>query len=197
MITDREKILAIVDNDCLSPSDAIILLEGDGFDRFRKAVSLYKQGQAPKIVFSGNITDYDYGSYPFAEVLPRMLEAGVPEEDIIHEDKSLNTREQAVEVVRMAQERGWKKLILVASHEHQYRAYLTFLREVLDSKSGITLYNAPARNLDWFVDKGWGTRFERLEAEILRIEKYTELGHLANAQEVIEYQKWKEAQLTD
>ncbi len=197
MITDREKILAIVDNDCLSPSDAIILLEGDGFDRFRKAVSLYKQGQAPKIVFSGNITDYDYGSYPFAEVLPRMLEAGVPEEDIIHEDKSLNTREQAVEVVRMAQERGWKKLILVASHEHQYRAYLTFLREVLDSKSGIALYNAPARNLDWFVDKGWGTRFERLEAEILRIEKYTELGHLANAQEVIDYQKWKEAQLTD
>ena len=197
MITDREKILAIVDNDCLSPSDAIILLEGDGFDRFRKAVSLYKQGQAPKIVFSGNITDYDYGSYPFAEVLPRMLKEGVPEEDIIHEDKSLNTREQAVEVVRMAQERGWKKLILVASHEHQYRAYLTFLREVLDSKSGITLYNAPARNLDWFVDKGWGTRFERLEAEIMRIEKYTELGHLANAQEVIDYQKWKEAQLTD
>ena len=197
MITDREKILAIVDNDCLSTSDAIILLEGDGFDRFRKAVSLYKQGKAPKIVFSGNITDYDYGSYPFAEVLPRMLEAGVPEEDIIHEDKSLNTREQAVEVVRMAQEQGWKKLILVASHEHQYRAYLTFLREVLDSKSGITLYNAPARNLDWFVDKGWGTRFERLEAEILRIEKYTEMGHLANAQEVIDYQKWKEAQLTD
>ena len=197
MITEREKILAIVDNDCLSVSDAIILLEGDGFDRFRKAVSLYKQGQAPKIVFSGNITDYDYGSYPFAEVLPRMLEAGVPEEDIIHEDKSLNTREQAVEVVRMAQERGWKKLILVASHEHQYRAYLTFLREVLDSKSGIMLYNAPARNLDWFVDKGWGTRFERLEAEILRIEKYSEMGHLANAQEVIEYQQWKEAQLRD
>ena len=197
MITEREKILAIVDNDCLSMSDAIILLEGDGFDRFRKAVSLYKHGKAPKIVFSGNITDYDYGSFPFAEVLPRMLEAGVPEDDIIHEDKSLNTREQAVEVVRMAQERGWKKLILVASHEHQYRAYLTFLREVLDSKSGITLYNAPARNLDWFVDKGWGTRFERLEAEILRIEKYTEMGHLANAQEVIDYQKWKEAQLTD
>jgi uncharacterized SAM-binding protein YcdF (DUF218 family) len=197
VITEREKILAIVDNDCLSVSDAIILLEGDGFDRFRKAVSLYKQGKAPKIVFSGNITDYDYGSYPFEEVLPRMLEAGVPEDDIIHEDKSLNTREQAVEVVRMAQERGWKKLILVASHEHQYRAYLTFLREVLDSKSGITLYNAPARNLDWFVDKGWGTRFERLEAEILRIEKYTEMGHLANAQEVIDYQKWKEAQLTD
>lgn len=194
MITEREKILAIVDNDTLSTSDAIILLEGDGFYRFRKAVSLYRQRMAPKIVFSGNIVDYDYGSFPFSEVLPLMLKEGVPECDIIHEDKSLNTREQAVEVVKMAQERGWRKLILVASHEHQYRAYLTFLREVLDTKSGITLYNSPARNLGWFVDQGWGTRLERLEAEILRIEKYTEMGHLAHADEVIAYQKWKEAQ---
>ena len=196
MITDREKILAIVDNDCLTPSDAIILLEGDGFDRFRQAVSLYKQGMAPKIVFSGNIVDYDYGSYPFSEILPLMLKEGMPELDIIHEDKSLNTREQAVEVVRMAQEYGWKKLILVASHEHQYRAYLTFLREVLDTKSGITLYNAPARNLNWFEDKGWGTRFNRLQAEIDRIERYSAMGHLATAEEVIDYQKWKETQLS-
>jgi len=196
MITDREKILAIVDNDCLAPSDAIILLEGDGFDRFRQAVSLYKQGMAPKIVFSGNIVDYDYGSYPFSEILPLMLKEGMPEQDIIHEDKSLNTREQAVEVVRMAQEYGWKKLILVASHEHQYRAYLTFLREVLDTKSGITLYNAPARNLKWFEDKGWGTRFNRLQAEIDRIERYSAMGHLATAEEVIDYQKWKETQLS-
>ena len=42
MITDREKILAIVDNDCLMHSDAAILLEGDGFFRFQKAVDLYK-----------------------------------------------------------------------------------------------------------------------------------------------------------
>ena len=196
MITDRETIMAIVDNDCLTKSDAAILLEGDGFLRAKKAAKLYTTGSVSKIVFSGNITDYDYGSFPFEEVLPRMLKAGVPEADIIHEDQSLNTREQAVEVVRMAMERGWKKLILVASHEHQYRAYLTFLREVLDTRSGIILYNAPARNLNWFEDKGWGTRFERLEAEILRIEKYSEMGHLANAQEVIDYQQWKEKNLT-
>ena len=194
MITDREIIMAIVDNDCLKPSDAIILLEGDGFHRFQKAVDLYKKGLGKKIVFSGAIVQKEYGSYPFEEVKPYIINAGVPEEDLIHEDKSLQTQQQAVEVVKMAMENGWKRLALVASHEHQYRAYLTFLRQVLDSKSGIILYNAPVRNLDWFVDSGWGMRFDRLKAEIERIEKYSAFGHLANAQEVVEYQRWKEKQ---
>ena len=194
MITDREIIMAIVDNDCLKPSDAIILLEGDGFHRFQKAVDLYKKGYGKKIVFSGAIVQKEYGSYPFEEVKPFIIKAGVPEEDLIHEDKSLQTQQQAVEVVKMAMENGWKRLALVASHEHQYRAYLTFLRQVLDSKSGIILYNAPVRNLDWFVDSGWGMRLDRLKAEIERIEKYSAFGHLANAQEVVEYQQWKEKQ---
>ena len=192
MITDREMIMAIVDNDCLQPSDAIILLEGDGFNRFQKAADLYHQGIGKKVVFSGNIVNKEYGSYPFEEIKPFILKAGVPDEDLIHEDKPLQTQQQAVEIVKMAIERGWKKLALVASHEHQYRAYLTFLRQVLDSKSNIVLYNAPVRNLNWFLDNGWGVRFDRLKGEFDRIEKYTALGHLANAEEVIEYQKWKE-----
>lgn len=195
MITDREKVLAIVDNDCLTQSDAAVLLEGDGFFRFQKAVDLYNKSIVSKIVFSGNIVDKDYGSFPYEEVKPFILAGGVPEKDIIHEDKSLHTRQQAVEVVKLAMAKEWKKLALVASHEHQYRAYLTFLREVLDTKSGLILYNAPVRNLNWFVDSGWGQRFSRLEAEFERIERYSAMGHLATADEVIEYQKWKEALL--
>lgn len=195
MITERETIMAIVDNDCLMESDVAILLEGDGFFRIQKAVELYQQGFVKKIVFSGNVEDKTYGSYPYNEVKPYILEHGIPESDLIHEDKSQHTQQQAVEVIRMAIELGWKKLVLVASHEHQYRAYLTFLHEVLATNSGIILYNAPVRNLNWFIDSGWGTRFERLQAEFDRIEKYSAMGHLANAQEVVEYQKWKESLL--
>ena len=194
MITDREIIMAIVDNDCLKEVDAIILLEGDGVCRVQRAVELYKKGIGKKIVFSGNITDKDYGSYPFEEIKPYIISAGIPEKDLIHENKSLQTQQQAVEVIKMAQANTWKRLALVASHEHQYRAYLTFLRQVIDSKSGIILYNTPARNLDWFVDNGWGTRFDRLKGEIDRIEKYSALGHLATIQEVVTYQQWKEKQ---
>lgn len=194
MMTEREKLIAVVDNDILKSSDAIILLEGDGLNRYQKAVELYIQGIAAKIVFSGNITDYEYGSFPFSDVLPYILKEGVPADAVIHEDKSLNTREQAVEVVRMAMANGWKRLILVASHEHQYRAYLTFLREALDKKSDIVLYNAPVRNLGWFKESEWGVRFGRLEQEFARIEKYSQLGHLATYTDAIDYQKWKELQ---
>ena len=194
MITDREKIIAIIDNDILFPSDAIILLEGDGLNRYQKAVELYNQNIATKIVFSGNITDYEYGSFPFSDVLPYILKEGIPVDAVIHEDKSLNTREQAIEVVKMAIINEWKRLVLVASHEHQYRAYLTFLREVLDRKSDIVLYNAPVRNLRWINKSEWGIRIERLEQEFVRIERYSQLGHLATYREAINYQKWKELQ---
>ena len=197
MITDREKIIAIVDNDCLGKSDVAVLLEGDGYFRVLKAVELYKKGIVDRIVFSGNATDIGYGSFPYSEIKPYILQEGVPEDILIHEDKSMNTREQAINVINMAIHNGWKKLALIASHEHQYRAYLTFLRVVLDSKSNIVLFNAPARNLNWFTDSGWGTRMDRLTEEFLRIEAYSAKGHLATAQEVIDYQKWKEGLFSD
>lgn len=191
-LTAREKVIALVDNDGLSKSDVIILLEGDGFNRYEKAVNLYKQGFAPKIIFSGGIVDYEYGSFPYVDVLPHILTQGVPEEDIIHEDKSLNTREQALAVLELAFKNNWKRLILVATHEHQYRAYLTFLRVIIDSGAEIIIYNAPVRNLKWFSENPWGRRFDRLEQEFERIERYSALGHLATFEEAIIYQEWKE-----
>jgi uncharacterized SAM-binding protein YcdF (DUF218 family) len=190
-----EKIIAIVDNDCIEKSDAIILLEGDGYNRYRKAVDLYTHGFGKKIVFSGGITDYEYGSYPFSDILPHILDLGVPKSDIIHEDISQNTREQAGEVMKLALDNKWKKLILVATHEHQYRAYLTFLREVLNRQKEVLLYNAPVRNLKWFEENPWGRRIDRLGQEFIRIEEYSIKGHLANLDEVIKYQEWKEKQV--
>lgn len=190
----REKFIVLVDNDLIQKSDAIILLEGDGLNRYPKAIELFKQGFSDKIVFSGNISNYPYGSYPLSDIYPYIVEAGIPHEDIIHEDKSLNTREQAIEIIKLAEKNGWTKLILVASHYHQYRAYLTFLKEVFITNSNIVIYNAPANDLKWFDDAGWGQRFDLIDQEFARIEKYSEYNHLATYNEAIEYQKWKERQ---
>lgn len=194
-MTDREKFIALVDNDCIRKADVIVLLEGDGLNRCEKAANLFKQGWADKILFSGGICDYSYGSYPIIDILPHLLSFGIKPGDLIVEKNSQNTREQAEFVIELAIENNWKKLILVATHDHQYRAYLTFLKRVFEVDKSIMLFNAPARNLPWFQETGWGTRFGRLEAEFDRIEKYSELGHVASFNEVIDYQRWKETQL--
>jgi uncharacterized SAM-binding protein YcdF (DUF218 family) len=191
----REKLIILIDNDCIKKSDAIILLEGDGLNRIQKAVELYQNGFAKTIVFSGGITDLEYGSFPFSLVYPELIHAGVPHSTIIHEPKSQNTREQAIEVIKLANLKGWKKLILVASHYHQYRAYLTFLKEILNTHSDILIYSGTTKNLKWFEETGWGRRFDLLDDEFDRIECYSTLSHLASIQEAIEYQKWKEQQV--
>ena len=193
-MTLREQFIAIVDNDSISKSDVIVLLEGDGLNRCQKAVDLLRNCWADKILFSGGICDYDYGSFPFEDVLPFLTELGCMNSEIILEDQSKNTLEQAINVIALAEKNNWKKLILVATHDHQYRAYLTFLKVVLEKKLEIILYNSPARNLPWFKETGWGTRFDRLNAEFDRIDKYGEKGHLASFEQVISYQSWKERQ---
>lgn len=190
----REKFIILVDNDQIQKSDAIILLEGDGLNRYSKAVELYKQSFSERIVFSGNITNHAYGSIPLSEIYPLIIASGISPEAIIHENKSLNTREQAIEIVKISRGNGWNRLILVASHYHQYRAYLTFLKEILDTQSNIIIFNAPVKDLKWFEESGWGQRFDLLEQEFERIEQYSKYNHLATYSEAIEYQKWKEQQ---
>ena len=66
--------------------------------------------------------------------------------------------------------------------------------EILDNENKIALYNSPARNLEWFSASNWGVRIERLEQEFEKIEKYSQLGHLATFKQAINYQRWKEQQ---
>lgn len=177
-------------------SDAIILLEGDGTNRINTAAELYREGIARKVVFSGGAVNYDYGSFPKDEIIPELIKLGVKESDIIIDEKSMHTKAQAEEIVRLATSNGWHKILLIASPDHQYRAYLTFLRTILDENPELIIINVPARNLRWFVDKGWKTQYDRLDQEFDRIDKYSCIGHLATFEEALKYQKWKEQQLT-
>lgn len=194
-MTDREIFMALVDGDTILKADAIVLLEGDGFNRYMHAVELYKQGYSPFFVFSGGITDYSYGSFPFQDIEPLILKCGVPKEKLIYENKSLNTKQQADEIMKLCTVRHWNKIILVASHYHQYRAYLTFLKAMFNHELELVIYNSPVRSLQWFANNNaWGSRFSCLKGEFERIEKYTKQGDLVTLQQAIEYQKWKELQ---
>ena len=194
ILSTREEFIILVDGDKLKLSDAIVVLEGDGFNRIDKAIELYRNRWSDKIILSGGYDNKPGGSLHVKEMVPAFLKAGISRDSIILEDISLNTREQAVEVTGILTQNNWKRIILVASHYHQYRAYLTFLKVILEKKLKIEVLNAPADNLNWFENQGWGERFALLKDEFSKIESYRKIDHLASFEQAIEYQRWKEKQ---
>lgn len=193
-MTEREKFIVLLDCDSPQKSDAIILLEGDGFARYEKAVYLYKEGVAPIICFSGGFDDEESGAYTFDKIKPLILNCGIPETCLMHENASKNTYDQAVEIVKIAKEKNWKRISLVASHYHSYRAFLTFLRVIKKEKPSLLMDMAAVKNLDWFKENTWGKRIDLLKNEFDKIELYQKKDNVAKFTEGVEYLEWKNQQ---
>lgn len=194
MLTKKEKFISILPNSILRKSDAIILLEGDGVYRVKKACDLYNMDYAPNLVFSGNAHNLNYGSYPFnEEVKSEFKKHNVDPSIVIHEDKSLHTKQQAKEIIQLAIERNWGELILVASNFHQYRAFLIFVEQLYNRglEKSLKIYNTPS-NLPWFEKLDWGTRDKFLENEFTKIEQYQNRLEYCLYDRGLKYLEWVE-----
>lgn len=190
-MTEREAFIALLDTEEPHKCDAIILLEGDGFARYKKAVSLYKDGIAPLICFSGGFDDEKSGAFTYEKIKPLILKSGVPEKDFILEGKSKNTYEQAVEIMSLAQQNNWKRIVLVASHYHSYRAFLTFLCAQKQKVPDLLIDMAAVKDLDWYEETVWGRRIDLLASELDKIDAYQKKNNVASYVEGLEYLKWK------
>ncbi|QJW91096.1 YdcF family protein [Spirosoma taeanense] len=121
--------------------DNRFLLDAEA-DRAGQALYLYKQGAVEKILISGG-----YGNLPFqfrtvsdeGQMTARfLLAAGVRPEDIILENKSRNTRENALFTARMLRERlHTNRCVLITSAWHLRRADACF------QKAGVTVTPFP------------------------------------------------------
>jgi uncharacterized SAM-binding protein YcdF (DUF218 family) len=84
-------------------------------------------GRARFVLLSGGTLDTRPGALVEANILEQQLKDwGVAPERILKEGNSRNTRENALESLRIVQERGWKRLLLVTSAAHMPRAQATF-----------------------------------------------------------------------
>ena len=133
--------------DPLQKADVIIAVSGgDTQGRTKQAVSLYKEGWAPKLIFSGAAADPQSASN--AKVMMSIAAArGVPTSAIILDEKSRDTKENAIRTKELLGDA--KKVILVTSDYHQRRVHKEFTKAF---DSDITFINAPAK------DKNWGRK---------------------------------------
>ncbi len=139
-----------------APSDALIVLGDDNYaaDRAFHAAELYREGVAPVVVASGRMLRRNVS---LADVMEHDLESfGVPAASVVKlSHAAQNTREEAVEVARLIQVRGWKRVLVVTSNYHARRTRFIYERTLPPS---VTLRVSGARDSEFDPSRWWQTR---------------------------------------
>ena len=166
----KEKLWALWDylceNDPIQKSDLIFVFGGGGETRPKEAAKLYKEGWAPRILFTGQKASYmKEVDIAEAEVLAQVAEKeGVPASDIILEKEAVNTVENATKSIELLKRLGElpQRIILIQIAYQMRRAYLTF-KAASDWNPELIKHPAPSgkfKREDYFISKdGWSYIF--------------------------------------
>lgn len=175
-------------------SDAVVWLQGDRYDRGGVVVKIYKSKLANLIVISGN--DILIGPHSrlgennisLANMEKYLIRNGVAKRDIITDDGSLNTKEQATHIIKLAKKRKWNKLILVSSAYHQPRVLLSYI-----AASKLIGYKVKIINQSFLVGKNKTAsgraldNDELMKEESSKINKYQSTGDITSYKEGFDY----------
>lgn len=138
-------------------ADVIIAVSGgDTAARTEEAIRLYRQGWAPKLVFSGAAEDTS-GPSNAAVMRSSAIKAGVPADDILIDEYGQTTRQNAEETANLLDRDSVSSIILVTSAYHQRRTSLEF-GELF---RGATIRNHPVSEDGqwsrwwWLTPVGW------------------------------------------
>ena len=150
-------------------------------DRPIYGAQLYLQGKAPLVILSGGRIDWQGGSGSSeAADMAKLVEAlGVPTNIILQDPTSLTTRENAVNVKKIMQDRGIQKILLVTSAIHMPRSMAIFKKlgvEAIATPTDFLVSNQELKELqgtpqaailNLFPDSGNMDRFTRALKEYL------------------------------
>ena len=114
-------------------ADCIVGFGNFNTDIARRAAELYHQGYAPKIMFTGGLgrnTTHLFTEPEAVRFAKVAMECGVPEEDIILEDQSTNTKENIDFMHRIFEERN-------IPHDHVLGVHQPFMERRIVSALGV------------------------------------------------------------
>lgn len=178
MYTPIANVLArpLVVKETLEKADIIVVLGGGAFkngvlagasnERLIRGLLLYKEGRAPRIMFTGGtitsealkiahtlMKSTDKGAINVSEgalMGEIALELAVLEKDAVIDPSSTNTYENLLHAKKYMDEKGLKSCIIVTSSLHMKRASL------IAEKLGLSYYAAPVKDYTGFRVSGLG-----------------------------------------
>jgi len=149
--------------------------------RLPKAIQLYNEGRAKKILFSGGVI-WEGTNFTEAQLLKqKAIELGIPEEDILTEDLSLHTKENILASLlildRAFELHNIKRIIVVTTRYHMRRTLLnlkTFMPNWIHY-SICAVDDNTTKATNWF-ENPYGRK--RVEMEANKIIKYVTQGSI-------------------
>ncbi len=157
--------------DKLSEADMIVVVSGGEMEaRIKEGVWLYKSEYAPKLLFSGAAKEGDVSN---ALSMKRIaMRDGVPAEDILIEEESRDTDENAVYASKIIKGEGAESIILTTSPYHQRRTYKNFASNLGE---GFKIINWSAKDSTW-RKLGWWRNSDSVRLTVTELLKivYTE-----------------------
>jgi uncharacterized SAM-binding protein YcdF (DUF218 family) len=100
------------------------------FRRLDEAWRLYRIQPKPIVVTGGHVDPFTPARDENKIAREFLIRWGVPQRDVIGEEKSRDTFENALETHKVLQQRGWKRYLLVTSALHMPRSMLVFSARV-------------------------------------------------------------------
>jgi len=161
-----------------------------GFGNFNtdiavRAAELYHQGFAPKILFTGGLGRNTEGMLPEPEAVRfarAAMECGVPEADILLEDKSRNTKENIEFTRAMLEERG-------IPHSHILGVHQPFMERRIVAAMGVYwpeqsfAVTSPQVSIPYYLERAKqqgiteNASVSVIVGDFQRIELYAKLGY--------------------
>lgn len=159
--------------------DAIFALGSNDIRVAERAAELYQQGYAPLVICAGGFGKRTQFDKPEAEVFKEiLLRKGVPEKDILIENKSSNTGENILFVKKLLEEKALTlaSFLLVQKPYMERRTYATFLKQWTGVECIVT---SPQLSYEsyWNGEPEFRDKFVNvMVGDLLRIKEYPKLG---------------------
>ena len=135
----------------VAPPDAVrkkAELDTGGLRRCIKAVEFYKSGKpCPIVVTGGRVEDYKKGPVMAEVMRDFLISQGVAATDVILENDSRSTYENAINAARLLGERGIHSVLVVTDGTHLIRGVGCFRALGLDAYGGGCFYTATELHL--------------------------------------------------
>jgi uncharacterized SAM-binding protein YcdF (DUF218 family) len=181
----------LIDPAKAEPYDAIIVLtsasfpatglipfptiDGAMFRRLDEAWRLYRIRPKPIVVSGGHVNPFTPSKNENQIARDFLIRWGVPQKDVLGEERSRDTFESAVEVQKLFKERGWRRYLLVTSALHMPRSMLAFAArapEPIPAPGDFSLGELQLTPLDFFPSVGAARRIAESIHEYIGLANY-------------------------